>query len=307
MNPIEFPNNDQYYLTLAEEAFLAENYQAALENYQLAYQESPTPKLNRLIVSLLLEQGDFTAALEYAEEETDSYLETPEMIDLYLQVQLYSHRFFAAREFLWRAQKVTHLTQEQKELWAMRIDDQEAFYQKQQLVAMQEIEAELNRVPSLEPLEQLTLIRKVRQLSNERLKKIAEEFMLNPQVTPLVRSFLFESLARVGTKEKLRYLTIQDEVVELSPAESGFDDSLQRAVEDGLRRRLADHDPILLTNLLEQLKLEMAFLYPLQSSFMEPTAWVASYLAEYHGSSEPLDDRIERIRNRIKQLMLGYN
>ena len=128
MNPIEFPNNDHYYLTLAEEAFSAGNYSQALENYKQAYQENPSPKLNRLITSLALEQGEFSAALEYAEEESESYLETPETIDLFLQIQLYSQKFFAAREFLWRAQKVNYLTEEQKNFWSMRIDDQEAFY-----------------------------------------------------------------------------------------------------------------------------------------------------------------------------------
>lgn len=307
MNPIDFPNKDQYYLTLAEEAFLAGNFKQALENYQLAYRDSPSPKLNRLIVSLLLEQGELSAALEYAEEEIESYLETPETIDLFLQVQLYSHHFFAAREFLWRVQKNSHVTKEQQNLWQMRIDDQEEFYQKQQRLVMQEIEIELDKLPQLPPMEQLSKVRDIQLLSNERLKKRAEDFMLDPAVTPLARSYLFESLARIGTANKVRYLTIQDEVVELSPADSGFDDSLQQAIEEGLNQRLADNDPILLVNLLEQIKLEMAFLYPLQSSFMNPAAWIASYLAEYSGRAEVLDEQVEMIRNRIKQLMLGYN
>ena len=90
MNPIEFPNNDHYYLTLAEEAFSAGNYLQALENYKLAYQENPSTKLNHLIANLSLEQGDFEEALAFSEEEPDSYLEEPETIDLYLQIQLYS-------------------------------------------------------------------------------------------------------------------------------------------------------------------------------------------------------------------------
>lgn len=226
MNPIEFPNNDHYYLTLAEEAFSAGNYLQALENYKLAYQENPSTKLNHLIANLSLEQGDFEEALAFSEEEPDSYLEAPETIDLYLQIQLYSHRFFAAREFLWRAQKMKQLTEEQRNLWLMRIEDQEFFYQKQQQAIMEQLESEIRQLPLLSPMEQLVSVRAIKQLSEERLQVWAKKFMLEPKVTPIVRSYLFESLARIGVSEKVHYLTFLDEIAELSPAITGVDLSL---------------------------------------------------------------------------------
>lgn len=307
MNPIEFPKNDHYYLTLAEEAFSAGNFSLALENYKLAYQKNPSAKLNRLIASLALEQGDLAEALEYSEEETESYLETPEMIDLYLQIQLYSQKFFAAREFLWRAQKDKQLTEEQQNLWSMRIDEQETFFQRQQQSVIEQLETELSQLPALMPMDQLIVVRRIKQLPEKRLQSLAESFMLDRKIAPLVRSYLFESLAKVGVVEKVRYLTIQDEIVELSPAHTGFDDTLQNKIETLLNDYLIDEDPILLANLLEQVKLEMAFLYPLQSSFMRPQAWVDSYLAEYRGKSEKLDDAVEMIRSKIKQLMFDYH
>ncbi|MGX7203839.1 tetratricopeptide repeat protein [Enterococcus pingfangensis] len=307
MNPIEFPNNDQYYLALAEEAFSAGNYQQALENYQLAYQENPSPKLNRLIASLALEQGEFAEALEYANEAADSYLENAETVDLYLQVQAYSKNFFAAREFLWRAQKDQLLTEEQNELWLLRIDDQEAFYQRQQQTLLKQLEEQLSQLPTLMPMEQLMLVRKIKQLPEERLRSLAEAFMIDPKVAPLVRSYLFESLARVGVADKVRYLTIQAEIVELSPAETGFDVTLQTEIETRLDEKLSDNDPILLANILEQVKLEMAFLYPLQPAYLKPEAWASSYLADYLDEAEALDETIEAIREKIKQLMFDYH
>lgn len=311
MNPIEFPNNDHYYLTLAEEAFSAGNYLQALENYKLAYQENPSTKLNHLIANLSLEQGDFEEALAFSEEEPDSYLEAPETIDLYLQIQLYSHRFFAAREFLWRAQKMKQLTEEQRNLWLMRIEDQEFFYQKQQQAIMEQLKSEIRQLPLLSPMEQLVSVRAIKQLSEERLQVWAKKFMLEPKVTPIVRSYLFESLARIGVSEKVHYLTFLDEIAELSPAITGVDETLQNEISIRLDEHLSDEDPILLSNILEQVKLEMAFLYPLQRSFMEPEAWVASYLSEYwsgyRNSSELLDERIETIRKKIKQLMFAYH
>lgn len=307
MNPIEFPNNDHYYLTLAEEAFTKGNFSQALENYKLAYSENPSPKLNRLIASLALEQGKFEEALAFSEEESESYLETPETIDLYLQIQLYSNRFFSAREYLWRAQKMKQFTEEQKNIWLLRIDDQEAFYQRQQQAAMNQLESELEQLPSLSAMEQLVLVRKVKQLSEQRLQTLAEKFMVDPEIAPLVRSYLFESLARIGINEKMRYLTIQDEIVELSPAASDFDETLQEKIMRRLEKRLTDEDPILLANILEQVKLEMAFLYPLHYSFMRPDAWVNSYLSEYWRESESLDEDVEMIREKIKQLMFDYH
>lgn len=307
MNPIEFPKNDHYYLTLAEEAFSAGNFSLALENYKLAYQKNPSAKLNRLIASLALEQGDFAEALEYSEEEIESYLETPEMIDLYLQIQLYSQKFFTAREFLWRAQKNKQLTEEQQNLWSMRIDEQETFFQRQQQAVIEQLETELSQLPAMMPMDQLIVIRRIKQLPEKRLQSLAESFMLDRKIAPLVRSYLFESLAKVGVVEKVRYLTIQDEIVELSPAHTGFDDTLQNKIETLLNDYLIDEDPILLANLLEQVKLEMAFLYPLQSSFMRPQAWVDSYLAEYRGKAEKLDDAVEMVRSKIKQLMFDYH
>lgn len=307
MNPIEFPKNDHYYLTLAEEAFSAGNFSLALENYKRAYQKNPSAKLNRLIASLALEQGDFAEALEYSEEEIESYLETPEMIDLYLQIQLYSQKFFTAREFLWRAKKNKQLTEEQQKLWSMRIDEQETFFQRQQQAEIEQLETELSQLRALMPMDQLIVIRRIKQLPEKRLQPMAESFMVDPKIAPLVRSYLFESLAKVGVVEKVRYLTIQDEIVELSPAHTGFDYSLQNRIETLLNDYLIDEDPILLANLLEQVKLEMAFLYPLQSSFMRPQSWVDSYLAEYRGEAKKLDDAIEMLRSKIKQLMFDYH
>lgn len=307
MNPIEFPNNDHYYLTLAEEAFSKGNFSQALENYKLVYSENPSPKLNRLIASLALEQGKFEEALAFSEEESESYLDAPETIDLYLQIQLYSNRFFSAREYLWRAQKMKQFTEEQKNLWLLRIDDQEAFYQRQQQAAMNQLESELEQLPSLSAMEQLVLVRKVKQLSEQRLQTLAEKFMVDPEIAPLVRSYFFESLARIGINEKMRYLTIQDEIVELSPAASDFDETLQEKIMRRLEKRLTDKDPILLANILEQVKLEMAFLYPLHYSFMRPDAWVNSYLSEYLRESESLDEDVEMIREKIKQLMFDYH
>lgn len=307
MKPIDFPNKDHYYLTLAEEAFSTGDYVKALENYKLAYEEAPSVKLNHLIASLALNQGNFTEALEYASDEQDSYLETLETMDLYLQIQLYTHHFFAAREFLWRAQKSKMLTEEQQNLWTVRIDSQEDFYQKQQQAEIKRLETELSTLPNLSSMEQLQLVRKVKDLSEERLKSWAESWMLDPHVVPLVRSYLFEQLGRVGITEKVRYLTIQDEIIELSPAETAFDERLQQAIEACLKNRLEDHDPVLLANLLEQMKLEMAFLYPLNHSFMKPKAWVESYLAEYSDSLVALDEQVEAIRQKIRQLMLDYH
>lgn len=307
MNPIEFPKNDHYYLILAEEAFSAGNFSLALENYKRAYQKNPSAKLNRLIASLALEQGDFAEALEYSEEEIESYLETPEMIDLYLQIQLYSQKFFTAREFLWRAKKNKQLTEEQQKLWSMRIDEQETFFQRQQQAEIEQLETELIQLRALTPMDQLIVIRRIKQLPEKRLQSLAESFMLDRKIAPLVRSYLFESLAKVGVVEKVRYLTIQDEIVELSPAHTGFDDTLQNKIETLLNDYLIDEDPILLANLLEQVKLEMAFLYPLQSSFMRPQSWVDSYLAEYRGEAKKLDDAIEMLRSKIKQLMFDYH
>lgn len=307
MKPIEFPNNDHYYLTLAEEAFANGEDKIALENYKLAYQENPAPKLNRLITSLAVEQGEFGVALEYAKEATEDYLESVESIDLYIQIQLLAHRFFAAREFLWQAQKVKSITEEQKNLWLFRIDDQEDFYQKQQQAAMKVIEDELKELPKLSNMEQLLLIRKVRGLTNERLKFWAADFMLNSAVSPLVRSYLFESLARLGVNERFRYLTFQEEVVELIPVETGFDTTLQQTIDELLTTILLDEDPILLSNLIEQVNLEMAFLYPLQSSYNDAQAWVNSYLVDYAGIEADLNPQIEALRQKIKELMLGYH
>ena len=131
--------------------------------------------------------------------------------------------------------------------------------------------------------------------------------MVDPKVAPLVRSYLFESLARIGTADKVRYLTIQAEIVELSPTEIDFSEGLQNKIEAGLAERLEDEDPVFLANILEQVKLEMAFLYPLQNSYLKPEAWIASYLSEYLNQAESLDKNVEEIRETIKRLMIDYH
>lgn len=308
MSNIDFPGNYDYYLRSGQKALEEHRPNDGILQLEAAYQIKQEPIVNWLIATTAFELGDYEKSLSYIVELSDFYMEEENRAELYLQNLLMSKQYLSARKLLWEIQKLGKLDKEKVQSFEDLIDMQENFYQQTQKSMIRDIKQELAELPHVPAVYQLQLVQRVKELPRADLLEISNLLMINPQVSPLVRNFLFEELAKTGTKDLLPILTIDGNVQMLSPGKIGISasNSLKNDILISLEEILENHDPVLLTSLIEEVKVELALLYPLFKPYENSQFWVNSYLSEYLNDEYPLDEKIEEIRKKIKQEINGF-
>lgn len=308
MSNIEFPRNYEYYLKEGQKAIEEHHLAEGVSQLENAYQLEQDPVVNWLIATTAFEIGDYPKSLSYIEELPDFYVEEESRAELYLQNLLMKKNFLEARKLLWKIQKQGKINKEKIQIFANLLEMQEKFYQQTQQSLIQGIKRELFQLPNYPVAYQLQIARKIKELPQTDLLNISKVLLIDAGVTSLVRNFLFEELAKVGVQESVPILTVDGSIHSLCPSEAGTSNTLMLTndIMNKLEVVLESQDPILLENLQEEVKIELALLYPLHQFYEDSEFWVNSYLSEYLHEDYPLDQNIELIREKIKKELTGF-
>ncbi|MBO1305463.1 hypothetical protein JZO70_04785 [Enterococcus sp. 669A] len=308
MSNLDFPGNYDYYLRSGQKALEDHRPKDGIVQLEAAYQIKQEPIVNWLIATTAFELGDYKKSLSYIVELPDFYMEEENRAELYLQNLLMSKQYLSARKLLWEIQKLGKLDKDKVQSFEQLIDMQEAFYQQTQKSMILEIKQEMAELPHASAVYQLQIVQRVKELPQADLIEVSNQLMVNPKVSPLVRNFLFEELVNTGTKDLLSILAIDGSIHTLSPEKIGISASnpLKNDILNGLEEILENKDPVLLTSLMEEAKVELALLYPLYEQYENSRFWVNSYLSEYLNQEYPLNEKVEEIRKKIKQEINGF-
>ncbi|MEO1770881.1 hypothetical protein JZO67_002834 [Enterococcus sp. 665A] len=308
MSSIDFPGNYENYLRKGQEALVEHHLAEGLIQLEAAYQIEHDPIVNWMISSTAFELGEYSKSLSYIEELPKFYLEEESRAELYLQNLLMQKNFLNARKLIWEIQKQGKLKKEKVQSFTDLLEMQEAFYQHTQRSLIREIKKELEELPKLPKVYQLQAAQKFRELPQKDLLDTSKKILVNTQVSPLVRNFLFEELVKLGTKDIVSILAVDGYKHSLYPYEIGTsnDSTLKRTILEKLTDFLENQDPVLLANLQEEVKLEMALLYPLHQLYDKSDFWINSYLSEYLQKELSLDQKVESIRHKIKKELNGF-
>lgn len=308
MSSIEFPGNYEYYLKKGQEALKEHHLAEGVSQLENAYQLEQDPVVNWLIATTAFELGDYSKSLSYIEELPNFYSEEESRVELFLQNLLMKKNFLDARKLLWKIQKQGKINEDKIQRLTDFLEMQEKFYQQTQQSLIQGIKRELSELPKYPAIYQLQKAQRVKELPQADLFDVSKALLIDSEVSPLVRNFLFEELAKVGIQEAVSILTIDGNIHHLYPNEAGTSNTL--VLTSNIIKQLAaileNQDPILLENLQEEVKVEMALLYPLQQFYKDSKFWVNSYLSEDLHEDYPLDHKIERIRRKIKKELIGF-
>ncbi|GCF94489.1 hypothetical protein NRIC_23800 [Enterococcus florum] len=306
MSNIEFPRNYDFYLSKGREALEAGHLSEGLYFLEEAYLKKQETIVNWLIVSTAFELGEFVKALNYMNEEKAFYLESVERFTLYFQALLVVKQFDLARKVLWDTKQRKLFSEEEQHGFDYQLELQEQLHQVERQQMIKEIKKRLEDLPNQTAYEQMVQVKEIAAMSLKQKVQLSQKMLTNPSVTPIVRNFLFEELSRSGVNQEIEIIAVDGSRLKLNPVEIGLPEYsvLERSIAEKMKQELADTDPVLLENLLEELRLEMALLYPIQSAYDDPKGWTASLYSEYLERPLSLHPRIEKIRGILKKAMV---
>lgn len=257
----EFPKNYERFIAQGEEALVEHNQIAALENFQQAYQLQQTPPVNQKIVQLLLEMGEADEALALAEAFQETYFENLETAAIYMQIYSQSRHFiegYILLKQLLQTKKITLAQQKTLEQQLMQVE---------------------------EAYQQLANIKTSLYLPKPVFVEVAKDLVMNQALSYFAREWFIEELALLQFSEPLTFLWYdnQPQTVLLEGKNGPLNTPIYSEICTELRNRLENDDPIMLQHLEEEIRLHLAYLYPLAETVIsDPTIWVLGYLATYY-------------------------
>ncbi|MBV7390362.1 MULTISPECIES: tetratricopeptide repeat protein [Enterococcus] len=304
MSEIQFPKNFEFYCKAGHLALENSDMNQAFSSFEKAYKINKDPLVNFMLSTISSQKGNIELAIQYAEEMLDNYLIDYQRFEYFLQLLLLNYQFEKARAWVWQGYKQQLITKEQVNDFSYVIDEQAQMFPEEctddQLYSLDELLEEL-KAPVLVQIE---TIKKSENLSLADLIELGKQILSEDKVTLLARNYLFEELSKNEVDQVFDYLDLNDQIIELNPKTIGTDlrDQLMNDIIASLAEKLEHQDPYLLQNLIEEVYVEQALLYPLQVFYSDTAEWVNSYLS----SDKNDDSEIKKIREKLKKWQSFY-
>lgn len=287
-NKISFPKNYERFIELGQEAMDKKNLLEAIDYFQKAYAIKQDFPLNFLIASTYLEVGEDAKALDLASEMKEEYVSCLDYMELYIQILIQNNKFINAHSII-NDRILMEQSGEMRRLISMKkkVRHVELMYQQFEINKIKELKKELKELKKHNYYEQLAIVKKSVHLPQDDFIAIGKELLLDNEIHSLVRSWILEEFANLHIKEEIKFVWNDREVHQVVPAATGgpLDSAAYQRILLFLEKELMNEDPILLLDLLEEIRLHFALLYPLADEIIEdPQLWAISYIVAYNES-----------------------
>ncbi|MEI5994970.1 hypothetical protein A5880_002558 [Enterococcus sp. 4G2_DIV0659] len=312
-NKIPFPKNYERFIELGQESVKQENLNEAVAYFEQAYAIKQDFPLNLVLSNMYLDIGANEQALSLASEMKEQYLAYLDYLELYIQILIKNHKFIHAHSII-NERILMEQSGEMKKLICLKkkIRHVELMYQQFEVSKIKELKEELHYLNEHTYYDQLAIAKKAGQLPQEEFIEISKPILLDEQVHNLVRSWVLEELARLHVKEEIAFLWRDNQKYSVIPAVVGppLDSAAYQRILLFLEKELINDDPILLVDIMEEIRLHFALLYPRADEIIEdPRLWAVSYIISYNQSIAQkfqLDDerlaieKIQKIQSKLR-------
>ncbi|MGX7136618.1 tetratricopeptide repeat protein [Enterococcus silesiacus] len=287
-NKIPFPKNYERFIELGQEALKQNNLIEAVGYYEQAYAIRQDFPLNVVLVNTYLETGENEQALSLASEMKEKYFAYLDYLELYIQILIQNHLFIQAHSII-NERILMEQSGEMRKLISLKkkIRHVELMYQQFEVGKIKELKEELNHLNQHNYYEQLAIVKKAGQLPQDEFLVIGKKILLDEQVHNLVRSWILEELVSLHVKEEVEFLWRDNQKYMVVPATVGgpLDCAAYQRILLFLEKELINDNPILLVDIMEEIRLHFALLYPLADKIIEnPKLWAVSYIISYNHS-----------------------
>ncbi|EOL47104.1 hypothetical protein [Enterococcus caccae] len=312
-NKIPFPKNYERFIKLGEEAAKQNNLMATVNYYEQAYAIRQDFPLNLVLVNTYLEIGENEQALSLASEMKEKYFTCLDYLELYIQILIQNHMFIQAHSII-NERILMEQSGEMRKLVSLKkkIRHVELMYRQFEVSKIKELKEELNHLSAHNYYEQLAIVKKAGQLPQDEFIVIGKTILLDARVHNLVRSWILEELVSLHVKEEVEFLWRDNKKYTVIPASIGgpLDCAAYQRILLFLEKELINDDPILLVDVLEEIRLHFAILYPLADEIIEdPKLWAISYIISYnHSIAQKFQidenhaeiEKIQKIQSKIR-------
>ncbi|WP_423189502.1 hypothetical protein ACO1PF_00885 [Alkalibacterium sp. f15] len=216
---IEFPKNFNMYMTQVMSCLREGNVEKAIIQMKKAYAIKEEESLNILLVSSLLQMGQYQEALEMANEKSYFYESDEKRLLIYVEILIENNQFLQAEKHI--KDSLSSSAIKYNDSWSRlqeKLDQSKRQQDENKRKAEEKTVKELYSLASLNTMEQFAKIEDIYTLPNEKLEEVAPHVFVNPYVHPLVRGTLFSLLAERGIDKKYSYLWF-DETEEINPGD----------------------------------------------------------------------------------------
>ena len=312
-NKIPFPKNYERFIELGQEAVKRDNLIEAVDCFEQAYSIQQDFPLNLVLVNTYLQVGENEQALSLASEMKEKYFAYLDYMELYVQVLIKNNMFIQAHSII-NERILMEQSGEMRKLISLKkkIRHVELMYQQFEVGKIKELKEELDCLNAHNYYEQLAIVKKAGKLPQDEFIMIGKKILLDDRVHNLVRSWILEELASLHFKEEVEFLWRDDKKYTVVPATAGtpLDSAAYQRILLFLEKELINDDPILLVDIMEEIRLHFALLYPLADEIIEnPRLWAVSYIISYNHSiaqkyqvdEERLEiENIQKLQSKIR-------
>ncbi|WP_086350417.1 hypothetical protein [Candidatus Enterococcus clewellii] len=296
-NKVQFPKNYDRFIELGKEAAAQKNMQEAISYYEEAYAIRQEFPLNYLMVNTYIAIGENQEALTLAEEMKKQYLSCIEYMETYIQVLILNYQFLSAHGII----NERILMENSGEMRALvgvkkKVRQSELLYQQFEVKRIEALKKELKGLNRCDYYQQLSIIRKSAQLPQEEFYEIAKEILVDSKIHNLVRSRVLEELSRLHYKKNVEFLWRDNQLYTVVPATLArpLETSSYQRIVLYLEKELMHNNHILYLDLLEEIRIHFALIYPFSDRLIEePKLWAMCYIASYS------DEAARKYRNEL--------
>ncbi|KAF1306037.1 hypothetical protein [Candidatus Enterococcus willemsii] len=265
-----FPDEPQRLWINGNKKMEEQEFLAAKEDFLQLYQLEPTFRHCRKVVSVLQMLGEFSAALDFAEDYFDHFLAEEAAFVEYVHLLLLDEQYLFAHRLLHQApfetsQLVNELQQlEQMQEW-MAVDHQQIKWQ--QLLRWDQ---------SKSPIPQKAWHKWIKGMSLNNFFQLCQDYVAlrkNPFILPK----LIEELVRDGAQQSIQ---IDEQVIDLATLKDLDQMPIFQRIKQAVENQQLK-DPQMKEMLLTEINAHFALMYPLLPPEVDAQKWADSYVLEY--------------------------
>lgn len=300
----QFPDQYDRLIRMGKVALNQQNWQQACDHFEAAYQLEQTLSANLLWASALIEAGDPQTALTIVEEQQADYLQQTDLVRFYLALLLNNHRFITANQ-VWEALRHATIAPQVIKTLRMMITAAELEYQANHQAAIQKQAEGLYNLTAHPLAEQLAMLTQAEQLPRNVYVTSITPILTNPYSHAFVKTTVIETLVQLNI-EQLVTMQWFEQTKTFVPADIQLmeESPTFNAVLAALNEQLATEDPILLAQVMADVEMGFAYLYPFEAEIMyNPTEWAQAWLKQLLGPDYTASVVIsEKIQDWVKKL-----
>lgn len=307
----QFPDQYDRLIRMGKVALNQQNWQQACDHFEAAYQLEQTLSANLLWASALIEAGDPQTALTIVEEQQADYLQQTDLVRFYLALLLNNHRFITANQ-VWEALRHATIAPQVIKTLRMMITAAELEYQANHQAAIQKQAEGLYNLTAHPLAEQLAMLTQAEQLPRNVYVTSITPILTNPYSHAFVKTTVIEMLVQLNI-EQLVTMQWFEQTKTFVPADIQLmeESPTFNAVLAALNEQLATEDPILLAQVMADVEMGFAYLYPFEAEIMyNPTEWAQAWLKQLLGSdytasvviSEKTEDWVKKLQEMTGKL-----